>query len=79
MSLDNTFITPTQDHLPIQYITIEITPLLAGGFGLSMEATLLNEEELEFVGQELTNRKVDNLDQMISAIRSNISVLGDLH
>lgn len=78
MCLDNTFTSGTQDHLPIQYITIEITPLLAGGFGLSMGATFLDEEALEFVGQELTEARVETLDQMIAAIRENIGVLAEL-
>ncbi len=35
---------------PIQYVTAEITPLIGGQFSVVMQATLLDEEELEFVG-----------------------------
>ncbi len=60
---------------PIQYVTAEITPLIGGQFSVVMQATLLDEEELEFVGQELASAHVDTLDQALAVIRANVSAL----
>ena len=60
---------------PIQFVNIEITPLIGGQFSVLMQATLLNEEELEFVGQDLANERVETLDQALSVIRQNVAAL----
>ena len=40
-----------------------------------MQATLLDEEELEFVGQDLANEHVATLDQALAVIRQNVAAL----
>ena len=60
---------------PIQYVTAEITPLIGGQFSVVMQATLLDEEELEFVGQDLANAHVDTLDEALAVIRANVTAL----
>ena len=57
---------------PIQYVTAEITPLIGGQFSVVMQATLLDEEQLEFVGQDLANAHVDTLDEALAVIRTNV-------
>jgi hypothetical protein len=61
---------------PIQYVTAEITPLIGGQFSVVMQATLLDEEQLEFVGQDLANAHVDTLDEALAIIRTNVAALG---
>lgn len=61
--------------LPIQYITAEIAPLIGGQFSVSMQATLLDEQELQFVGQELAYARVETLDQALAVIRQNVAAL----
>ncbi len=60
---------------PIQFVNIEITPLIGGQFSVVMQATLLDEEELEFVGQDLANAHVDSLDEALAFIRTNVAAL----
>ena len=62
--------------LPIQYVTAEITPLIGGQFSVVMQATLLDEEQLEFVGQDLASAHVDTLDEALAVIRTNVAALG---
>jgi hypothetical protein len=50
---------------PIQFVNIETTPLMGGEYSVVMQATLLDEEELEFIGQDLANERVETLDQAI--------------
>lgn len=57
--------------LPVQFVDIKITPLLAG-FGLEMTATFLDEELLEFVGQDLATERVETLDHALALIASNL-------
>ena len=60
---------------PIQFVNIEITPLMGGHYSVSMQATLLDEKELEFVGQDLAQEQVDTLDQVLAVIRQNVAAL----
>jgi len=60
---------------PIQFVHIEITPLLGGEYSVVMQATLLDEEELEFVGQDLVSEHVATLDQALAVIRQNVAAL----
>lgn len=60
---------------PIQFVTVEITPLVGGKFSVLMQATLLDEEELEFIGQDLANAHVDTLDDALAIIRTNVAAL----
>jgi uncharacterized lipoprotein YbaY len=61
---------------PIQYVTAEITPLVGGQFSVALQATLLDEHELEFVGQDLAHAHVDTLEEALAIIRTNVAALG---
>jgi hypothetical protein len=61
--------------LPLQYVSIELMPVVGGKLSVAMQATLLDEEELEFVGQELASARVDTLDEAMAFIRQNATIL----
>ncbi len=61
---------------PIQYITAEITPLVGGQFSVALQATLLDERELELVAQDLAHAHVDTLEEALAIIRTNVAALG---
>ncbi len=75
MSLDIAAGAKPPVPFPIQYVTAEITPHIGGHFSVVMQATLLDEEELEFFGQDLANAHVDTLDEALAVIRANVSAL----
>lgn len=75
MSLEIEAATNAPAPLPLQYITAQIMPLIDGQFSVVMQATLLDEQELEFVGQDLANERVDTLDEALSVIRANVAAL----
>ncbi len=75
MSLDRAAGESTPAPLPLQFVNIEITPLIGGQFSVVMQATLLDEEELQFVGQDLANAHVDTLDEALAVIRANVAAL----
>ena len=60
---------------PLQFIHIEITPLVDGELGVAMQATLLDEDRLEFVGQDLAHVHVKTLDEALAIIRQNVTPL----
>jgi hypothetical protein len=60
---------------PLQFINIEITPLIDGKYSVSMQATLLDEERLQFVGQDLAHEHVKTLDEAMTIIRRNVAPL----
>jgi hypothetical protein len=75
MSLDIPTGASAPAPTPIQFVNIEITPLVGGHYSVVMQATLLDEVELEFVGQDLANAHVDTLDEVLAVIRQNVSTL----
>jgi hypothetical protein len=60
---------------PVQFVNIELTPLVGGRFSVVMQATLLDEDELEFVGQDLAYVQVDTIDEALAVIRTNVAAL----
>jgi hypothetical protein len=60
---------------PLQFIHIEITPLIDGKYSVAMQATLLDEEQLEFIGQDLAHEHVKTLDEAMTIIRRNVGPL----
>jgi hypothetical protein len=75
MSLDTAAGAKAPAPLPLQHINIEITPVVGGKLAVAMMATLLDEQEFEFVGEELAHAHVDTLDEALALIRQNAAVL----
>lgn len=75
MSLDRAAGENPPVPYPIQFVNIEITPLLGGEYAVVMQATLLDEEALEFVGQDLANERVPTIDDALAVIRQNVGAL----
>jgi hypothetical protein len=61
---------------PLQFIDIQITPLVGGAYSVAMQATLLDEAQLEFVGQDLAHERATTLDEALTIIRRNVAPLG---
>jgi hypothetical protein len=78
MSLDISAGASAAASNPLQFVNIEITPLMGGQFSVAMQATLLDEQELAFVGQELAFERVETLDQALAVIRQNVAALAPL-
>jgi hypothetical protein len=75
MSLDIAGSATAPAPSPIQFVNIEITPLMGGHYSVVMQATLLDEEELAFVAEDLVSEHVDTLDQALAVIRQNVAAL----
>ncbi len=75
MSLDTPVGIEAPAPLPLQYITAEITPLAGGKFAVAMQATLLDEQEFQFVGEDLAHAHVDTVEQALAIIRDNVAIL----
>jgi hypothetical protein len=59
----------------IQFLHIELTPLMGGHYSVVMQATLLDEEELAFVAEDLVSERVATLDHALAVIRQNVAAL----
>jgi hypothetical protein len=75
MSFDSEPRAAAPASLSIQFVNIEVAPLLGGKFSVLMRATLLDEEALEFVGEDLASAHVETLDEALAVIRQNVAVL----
>lgn len=72
MSLDIAAGAKAAAPLSLQYVTVEIMPLVSGHFSVSMQATLLDEQELEFVGEDLAQQRVATVDELLALIREHV-------
>jgi hypothetical protein len=79
MSLDTEAGTQIPAPLPLQFVSIELMPIAGGRFSVAMQATLLDEQELEFVAEELAHAHVATLDQALALIRQNVAALAPTH
>lgn len=75
MHLDSTAGAKAGAALPLQFVNIEIMPVIDGKISVMMQATLLDEEALEFVAQDLAHERVDTLDQALAVIRNSVAAL----
>lgn len=75
MSLETSAGANTPAPLPLQYVSIELMPIIGGKFSVAMQATLLDEQQFEFVGQELAHERVDTIEQALAVIRQNVAML----
>lgn len=75
MSFDSPTGAKTPASLPLQFVHIEIAPLIDGHYSVAMEATCLDEANLEFVGQHLAHERVNSLDAALGVIRNNVALL----
>jgi len=75
MSLDTVTGASSPAPLPLQYISIEMMPLTGGKLSVALRATLLDEQELEFVGEDLAHAHVDTVEQALALIRDNVAML----
>jgi hypothetical protein len=75
MSLDSEARATAPASLSIQYLSAEIMPLLGGKFSIALRATFLDEQDLEFVGEDLANAHVATIDEALAIIRQNAAVL----
>ena len=75
MSLDSATDAKASASLPLQYISVELMPIAGGKLSVAMQATLLDEENLEFVGEDLADERVDTIEQALAVIRANVAAL----
>ncbi len=75
MSLDIPAGKKRPASLPLQYVSIELMRVVGGKLSVAMQATLLDEEALEFVGEDLAHAQVDTIDQALAVIRQNVAAL----
>lgn len=75
MSLDNAAGTNAPASFPLQFVSIELMPIAGGRFSVAMQATLLDEKALDFVGEDLAHENVATIDEVLAVIRANIAGL----
>jgi len=75
MSLDSAVRSKAPAPLPLQFVSIEIMPVVGGKLSVAMQATLLDEEALEFVSADIAHEQVDTIDEALALIRRNAAIL----
>lgn len=75
MSLETTAGTKAPAPLPLQYVSIELMPIAGGKFSVAMQATLLDEDALDFVGEDLAHALVGTIEEALAVIRDNTGIL----
>ena len=76
MILDVQNATPANPAaLPIEFVTMQLMPLADGMIGVSLKATVFDEEELELIDQDIVDERVTSLDQLFTLIRSHVRIV----
>jgi len=75
MPFDTAAGADTPAPLPLQYVSIELMPIVGGRLSVALRATLLDEQQFEFVGQDLAHERVDTIEQALAVIRQNVATL----
>jgi len=75
MSLDSAAGANVPASLAFQFVSIELMPIVGGKLSVAMQATLLDEKNLEFVGEDLADERVDTIEQALAVIRANVAAL----
>jgi len=57
----------------VEYYTIELAQLSEGGFGVSMIATTVDDEEPQLLSQEIANIRVASIDEALAVIRDGVT------
>lgn len=61
--------------LPLQFVDFRLTPLADGQVSVRVQATRLDEGDLEFVGEDLADEQVRSLTDLLSVIQQNVAPL----
>ncbi len=57
----------------VEFYTLEIAELADSTFGVSITATTVDDTEPELLSQELVNKRVESIDDVLAVIRDAIS------
>jgi len=58
-----------------RFVDDELMPIVGGKLAVAMEATRLDEEEFEFVGEDLAHAHVSSVEEALALIRDNVGAL----
>ena len=75
MDIDSATGTKAPASLPLQYVSIELMPIAGGQLSVAMQATLLDESALDFVGEDLVHAHVGTIEEALAVIRANAVIL----
>ena len=62
----------TSTRKAVEFYTIELAQLAAGGFHVSLMATTVDEEEPQLLSQEIASERVASLDDALAVIKSGV-------
>jgi hypothetical protein len=61
------------DPPALQFVSFQVAPVADGGLCVSSASTLLDEVNLEFVGEDIETIRCANVDEALRAIRQNLT------
>jgi hypothetical protein len=65
---------PAHPAPPIEFVTIELMPLLEGGISVSLKSTIFDETDLDFLDQDIAHERVATLDELLALIRAHVRI-----
>lgn len=57
----------------VEFYTIELAQLADGGFGVSLIATTVDDEEPQLLSQEIASAHVASIDEALAVIRDGVT------
>jgi hypothetical protein len=65
--------TETAVRKAVEFYTIELALLAGGGYGVSVVATTVDDEEPQLLSQEITSTRVASIDDVLVIIRGAVA------
>lgn len=58
----------------VEFLRIELAPLMTGAVFVSLTATTVDEDEPQLLDQEIVNAPVRSVDELIALIRTHVRI-----
>ena len=74
LAIHNTTAAVPSAYPGIEFIRIELAPLLDGTILVSMTATTVDDEEPQLLDQEIASKRVSTIDEVLALIRAHVRI-----
>lgn len=59
---------------PIEFITIQLTPLADGQLSVSLKSTVFDESEYELIDQDVVDERVTSVEGLLDLIKRHVQI-----
>jgi len=65
---------PPHPTPPIEFVTIQLMPVVQGGVSVSLKSTIFDETDLDLIDQDIAHERVTTIDELVGLIRAHVRI-----